>query len=454
MSSDLRDRLEDLATGIRPASPPTDLWDRGVRRRRAERATTGILIGAVVLLLGLGGWTLRADHDVQPADTHGSPQLPDRFYEPSPWLGAFDGPPGQLVAIDVAQRKTLLHTRQAVFGVTATSGRYGFVDLPSYAVTDSALGETRAPALSPDGQQIAFWTTGIPSGSPNTKLVGVTVTGVGVYDTTTGQVRRTSIETRHGLEPSTLQWLDDDTLVIGITQASYGDAREESCCSGHWEGLATWRVGDSAGVTMLPQNLPLFIEDQATSAAHGRILFSDSDNVVHEIDPQPPVEDRKLPLPTRTEYAVLSPNLRRVAYVVRTGTPAARLQVARISRGNARVVASHQVPSTRQFERTVAWLDDRHVAVLSRIRIAHQVNFRLDRVDVRSGAVRTLVSPSTGGGANSPTGVSLATDLLTAPSASASAPPRPWDRRWLLGLSALGLVCIALSAWGLRGRRA
>jgi hypothetical protein len=454
MSSDLQDQLADLATLAPPATPPTDLWDRGVRRHRLDRAASAGVVVVTVLLVALGGWTWHGSRTVAPADTHGSPHLPDRFYEPSPWLGAFAGPPGQLIATGVAEHKTLLQTRHAVFGVTASSGRYGFVELPSYAVTDSERVETNAPTLSPDGHSIAFWTAGTPSGAPNTKLVGVTVTGVGVYDTTTGQVRRTSIATVHGLEPSTLEWLDDGTLVIGISQASFADANPESCCSGHWQGLATWQVDGSAGVTMLPQSLPSFIEASSTSAAHDLILFSGGHKTLHEIDPQPAVEDRKITLADTTQYAVLSPNRGRIAYVSGRGTRSARLLVARIPAGNAGVIASHRVPSTRPFERPVAWMDDRHVAVVSRIVIAHQVNFRLDRVDVRSGEVRTLISPSTGDGADSPLGVSLATDLLTAPATDASPPPRPWNLRWVFGLSISGLVCLVLFVWGARGRRA
>src|SRR4051812_47835292 len=98
MATELHDRLTDLA-GLTPvASPPVDLWRRGVRRRRAAVAGRVAMAVLLVALVGLGGWTWHAARPVVPADSHGSPHLPDHFYTPSPWLPSFDGPPGQLVA--------------------------------------------------------------------------------------------------------------------------------------------------------------------------------------------------------------------------------------------------------------------------------------------------------------------------------------------------------------------
>jgi hypothetical protein len=162
MASDLRDRLEDLAAHTPHGVPPVDLWTRGVRRRRARRAATAVVVAAAVLLVGIGGWAFRTgEQRVEPADTHGAPHLPDRFYQPSPWLHAFDGPPGQLVAIGVAEHKSLLHTRQDAYGVTAADGQYGFLDLPDAAQPSPGRGNDLVPALSPDGRHLAYWITGV-----------------------------------------------------------------------------------------------------------------------------------------------------------------------------------------------------------------------------------------------------------------------------------------------------
>jgi hypothetical protein len=461
MTTDLHDRLADLAGHLAPASAPPDLWDRGGRRRRGVAA--GRVAGAVVLaaLVGIGGLTWQQSRPVQPADTHGSPQVPDRFFVPSPWLGAFDGPPGALVAIGTAERQTLLHTRSGIFGVSASTGEYGFLDLPSYAVTRADLNETRAPILSPDGRRIATWATGTPSGSPNTHLVdGMTITGVAVYDATTGRTVRTSIPTEHGLSPSALQWVDDQTLAIGIDQASFGDANENSCCVGHWQGLAVWHVGDPSQPTQLSSDLPLFIEDNTTSAGDGRVVYSDSRRQVHVIDPLPPGVDRRLSLPRATERTVLSADNQRLAFVSQAPSRDATyasgvLYVGDVppGTGSDRVRAA-PVPGANHFERVVAWADRTHVVVLSKAVVDHQMTYGLDSVDVGSGEQRTLISPANGEGVLPPTAVSLAADLLSAPSSHASAPPRPWSHRTVAIDVLIGLVILGLLLWGTRVSRA
>ena len=72
MAADLRDRLTDLAGHTQPGAPSADLWTRGVRRRRAGRAGTALLLAVLVLLVGAGGWTWHAARPVQPAGPHGA----------------------------------------------------------------------------------------------------------------------------------------------------------------------------------------------------------------------------------------------------------------------------------------------------------------------------------------------------------------------------------------------
>lgn len=161
MANELRDRLGDLATHTLPASPPADLWSRGVRRRRARRAIQIAVAAVLVLLVGVGGWTRHQTQPIEPADTHGSAHLPDRFfYQPSPWTASFDGPPGPLVTVIPAERKTMFHSHDGLVGVTASSGTYGFLDVPGDAALSPSL--QNQFALSPDGRRLAFWTTGLP----------------------------------------------------------------------------------------------------------------------------------------------------------------------------------------------------------------------------------------------------------------------------------------------------
>src|SRR5262245_60099843 len=140
MATDLRERLTDLAAHTPPGAPPADLWQRGVRRRRLAQVGSAAMVAVLVLLLGAGGLAWHTDRSrIEPVAPHGAPQLPDRFYEPSPWLGTFDDPPGPLVAVGVAPRSSLFHTREDVYGVTATGSRYGFLDLPDLAYPQDSV---------------------------------------------------------------------------------------------------------------------------------------------------------------------------------------------------------------------------------------------------------------------------------------------------------------------------
>jgi hypothetical protein len=146
MATDLRDRLGDLASHAPPGSPPADLWQRGVRRRRLARAGMAAMVVALVALLGVGGWSWRDHARVEPVAPQGAPHLPDRFYDPSPWLPSFDDPPGPLVAVGMARRKSLLHSWTDLYGVTASGGRYGFLGVSGLADLAGA-GATAPPVL-------------------------------------------------------------------------------------------------------------------------------------------------------------------------------------------------------------------------------------------------------------------------------------------------------------------
>ena len=166
MATDLGDRLGDLASHTPPGSPPADLWQRGVRRGRLARAGAAGMVVALVALLGLGGWSWRLDHTrVEPVAPQEAPHLPDRFYTPSPWLPAFDGPPGPLVAVMTSARKSLLHTGVGLVGVTAATGQYGFLDLPD-ATVNPGLSDGWV-SIAPDGGHVAYWTRNRATGAAN-----------------------------------------------------------------------------------------------------------------------------------------------------------------------------------------------------------------------------------------------------------------------------------------------
>ena len=144
----------------------------------------------------------------------GRATFPDHFYAPSPWLRTFSRPPGPLVAILPAEQKSLLHTHQGVVGITARGNDYGFLELPELGTR--AVGIRDRSRRVAGGYRVAFWVTGPTTGRANTEMSGgVTVTGVGTYDTVTGQTRVHQVPSVHGLQPSLLTWTDDSTLVFG-----------------------------------------------------------------------------------------------------------------------------------------------------------------------------------------------------------------------------------------------
>jgi hypothetical protein len=454
MTTDLHDRLGDLAARTPLGSPPPDLWQRGVRRRRVVAVGRVAVALVLVFLVGIGGWTWHQARPIEPARSSGTPHLPDRLFNPSPWLSAFGAPPGPLIALVPAARKSLFHTTDGLVGVTASSGQYGFLDLPPDAVMDAER-PASPPSLSPDGRHVAFWTTGSPTGTPNTNLVGVTITGVGVYDTETGHVVQATLQTLHGLNPDLLRWADDHTLVLGLAHAKYGDEDPNSCCEGHWDGLATWDIDGTSAPEMLTKPMPLFVSNEVTSAGGGVLVWSNSGRRVHVIDPRPPGRDQEFHLSSSTDYAVLSPDHDRLAVV--SNLARGRLLVGELperERDHGSSVRLHEPTSARGFVRVVAWQDDAHVVVQRRLEERARAAFRLEVVDVSTGRAQVLVEQARSNDERDPAGTEFAAGLFSAPVAEAVPPPRPWSRRAIAIDLFLGLAFLGFIGWVFRVNRA
>jgi len=455
MAGELKDRLTDLAHHTPSGTPPPDLWTRGVRRRRASQAVTSVLVAALVLILGVGVWTWHTSRQgVTPVAPHGAVHFPDQFFTPSPWLHAFDGPPGQLVAIGTTEHKSLLRTRDDVYGITASTGEYGFLDLPHLADRPDYANSV-PPSLSPDGRSAAFWVTGTPSGAANTELYGQTITGVAIYDATTGRVRVAQLPTTHGLAPESLTWSDSQTVVMSVGQIMSGDGTQRSTT---WNDvhLVAWRLEDDRAT---PLDVPpgLDASDEITGG-HGFVLAGGSgDGHRWLVWPRQPARDRSIRTRAGTAPPVASPGATALAGVRGNRNPNS-LIAGPILPGSGHV-AMRAVNDSRQYYRPIAWTDDNHVVALVRNPWHNNpgsITARIDLVDVDTGSARTMVSDQPGGG-NAWAALSFATDLLTAPSARASAPPDPWDRRGvaiglMLGFGLLG--GLLLMEWRLRGRRA
>ncbi len=458
MTSDLRDRLHDLADRTPSAAGPPDLWSRGVRRRRASQATTAAMIVVLVLVIGAGGLAWRDDRAVQPAAPHGQAEFPDHFYAPSPWLRTFSRPPGPLLAILPAEQKSLLHTHEGVVGITAHGNVYGFLDLPSSAIASS--GADIGLALCPDGNRVAFWVTGTTTGRPNTEMNGgVTVTGVGVYDTVTGQTRVHQFPSQHGLQPSLLTWTDSSTLMFG-----YGRIHNDgSSGSSHatYAGTYVWRA-DAPEPSELPSGtVPPYPDSWSSGAARGMLLTAGFQRHWRLVDPRTPPSVRRFGVQRPARMPVLSPDLREIGGVEQPSLDEGyySLLLARMPIGTPeRAAVFRRIPAGKQWYATVGWDGNDDLVALRRLTGVQQVGngdvmAELDRVQVRTGTYTKLAEVEAGANVADPFSELLATSYLDAPVVRAEPPDSPWSQRWLALLGVLG-AAVAFCLWVRRGRRA
>jgi len=425
------------ATTVRPHRP-SDLWERG--RRWHRRRTAGVAVIAAVTitaLVTLSGLSWQRAAVSTAAAQGGEAVLPDRIYNPSPWLpGTADaGPPGQLVAVAAAERGSWTGLESGVAGISAITGEYRFLDLP-----DAVLEAESPAALSPDGHLVAYWVTGETTGSPRTKAgSGAPVVGVAVYDTRTGAVRRELISTEHGLATERLLWVDDDTLVFEFAQWAGGDgdsAVDQS--TGFTQPPRIWRLEDDSSHLLTVQGLtnPSVVATapgilQLEGKRPSRLWIVDADlSVLAQLHVRPG---------TLSSDLVVDPFHRSVAAVWGGGRS--------WSNPNDVVVSSLAPPSTAgplevQFSRVpgsgrtlsvLGWLDASDVAV-----VQHNdedfLPFAVFALDVRTGEAveRTRLPESSE--------VEFATGLLDAPVVDAPAPQRPMDPRLVAGLGAVILV--------------
>lgn len=448
MSSDLQHRLEELAATVKPAAPSPDLWGRGVRFRRRQRAGTVVILAVTfVLLVGIGGlgWQ-RTSPTVAPAAPGESLAVPDRIFVPGRWLPGTDstGPLGPLAVVVPTERGGWFGSSRGLVGVSAVTGTYAFLDLPRLA--DHAWADA---ALAPDGRHLAYWLTGDTAGSPN-RQAGAPVTGVGVYDPTTGATRTWVVPTEHGLWPERLAWADDGHLVIGFNQFMGGEGDDDqSQSSGADAPLQVWDLARQEPLAWTGTRG----SDLAGNPGGGRILLPD----FHEdgqgfrlVDVVGGADERLFTVPVDLSLGdgpSISPDGRRVAAVYGQRNPN-HIGMARVPAygGSARF---EPVTKDRTHLTVLGWLDGNHVVsrVVDETRDGYVAG--LARTNLATGERSTLVAfPENHLGGD----LSVALELLARPTRPAVAPPTPVDPRILAGGALLLAVAGGLALWSWRRR--
>jgi hypothetical protein len=432
----LHDRLADLAADAPRGGPVPDLWDRGRRYHRQRRVGTAVIAAAAVVVLAVVAGVSWQRSAPVPTPARGPVGLPDRVWAPSPWLPS-TATPGRLVAMSSAERGGWAGKHSGYVAISASSGEYAFLDLP-----DVELGGNGEVRLAPDGRHVAYWMTGPTSDTPNS--YSGPISGLAVYDTTTGDVTRHWIDTAHGLMPDFLAWADADTVVFSAGQVRGGDDDSDMDRSSSSFGTVTaWRLGeDPRPVVGVGPGASL------EGVGHGRVLVdAGSRGGSLLVDVGAPSRGRRVhlpeysPRPSQLEFVALDVSGDRFALVPGTRSP------NRVHAGPAG--ALREVPNTRGTWGVLDWLDADTIVTMRRERDPEGVGSGLYRVSLATGSSRELVHfpPLTYGGS-----WQFATDLLGAPSVDAVAPPSPMDPRLTAGLS-VAIVLAALVALVLWRRR-
>ncbi|MEZ5092490.1 hypothetical protein [Nocardioides sp.] len=453
MSTDLHERLDELARRAPTGPPAADLWRRG-RRRQARRVVAGAVAGlAVALATGIGGAALWARVDTSPQPAEPAPaemRLPDRIFTPSPWLQGTDdlGPGGPYVALLGAERAgwDSLWTSVApgVVGV-GLDGSYRFLDLPGYVGDHGWSDQSQQLALSPDGRYVAYWTTGSTTGEPllldgSAQPSG----GAAVYDTVTGAVSRIALTTEHGVAAEGAAWTGP-VLRMGYGAFDTGGVGLDSWGS-RTVGQLTWdaRAGSWTEETDLRQTVDLTGMGAAgadalviTSGKRYTVVGADGPQLTTRIDAG--FQTTPVPAPGGARLAgVWAPQSKELDGAAHS------VLVADVAEGQPRT-ATQRVPGATAYD-VLGWRGDDEV-------VLRQADGAVVGVDIGSGADEPLTTlPGTQTGA----GLVVAADAWSAPVVTAVEPawPMSTSTRQLLvtgGVALLLLLVVVAGRWR-RGR--
>jgi len=460
----LHDRLADLAAHS-PDAPfghghqGGELWERGLRFHRRRRTGTAVVVTAAVLaLIALGSVTwLRSPAAVEPLPADSPGGMPDRIFAASEWLPETDGHPlGQLAAaypsirhrfgLEVHRGDDSLEVsldlaggyEHGVVGVSATTGEYRFLDLPGLVENDDSYYGTWS--LAPDGRYVVYLYAA--AGGDLARGAG---SGVAIYDTRTGVVRRHPVKSERGIQLEQFFWTSPGTVVAAYGLVDTGD---------HDDGNYSTKRGVYPLVVDVDQGtahdlVTMVRTFGVSSAGPGFVVMETLDGYV-EVDPATGTILRDLG--KHAPHGVWDPSGTRAAdgetssggdvgftpveLATLPATPGGKLTREHIPTNGVKVFSVY------------SWLDEDHLAVLEVVGETGQ-GLRVSSLDIHSATTRPLVTVS-----NDNVDTQLATALLTEPTVPGIEPPTPVDPRKVTGLG-VGIVvaaAVALIMWRRRVR--
>lgn len=455
MTRTLEERLAELADVEERGQVPSvaELWRRGERWQRRRRAVTSVALGCVVMILGGAAWWGSeggmTNRDPAPATSDVPVAVPDTVYEVSSWLGLL--PEGPVVAVQEVERASWWGSDRAVAAIAAHGGSYGFLDLADYAGDVS---------LSPDGERVAYWGTGVPSGDPQTNGGQTTVvTALVLHDLTTGETQRHDVPTEHGLSTDDIVWLEDDSLVANFSQHAVGDSASPREQGRSQLAESLWWHMDEDSPRVWPWGGEYVPSLSFSATRDGRALLQEDG--IWWVDPATRQRTRLTGRLGGTGAHMGYPTLAwasdgRLATVggLKNSRMPALLRLAEVT-GPESAVQWRTVPHSRGTFGLLGWRDG---AVITHRRIPGDESYRtaLFTVDPDDGSMTPFVThdPAKRSGLGLlSTNWRWATGLLeNAPVVAGVQPPSPVDPRFVAGLS-LGAVVAVLAGLVLWRRR-
>ncbi|MEP6666317.1 MAG: hypothetical protein ABJA81_07720 [Nocardioidaceae bacterium] len=441
MTDQLREALRDLADEARVMSPPDDAWTKGRRSRRRWQLTAVGFATAVAALGGSVVWGTMAppsgpDVATPPSYDAADLHIPDGIWKPSPWLSGTedDGPLGPLAVIGTVNDRhtSWLHSERAVYGVSALTGEYRYLDLP-----DAELDPRATVALSPDGTQIAYLYSGKPEQQPRFHVIGLAV-----YNTPTGTVKKYQIDNKVGLDLSRNlgpRWSTDGSYVYMRATSSY--------LGSHFPRTAKAVVLNLVTGVIRMRSIPFSLGFDHWVAGPA---FRTPTGIIARFDDLPGA-----PRAERWGGFAVSPGGTTAAFATQgpdgNGHQTTRLYVAPMPKEPNGISKAELVQPPVSFDSisgwVLGWSDDSHVVgVLGGNPLTGTPRDGcICSVDIESGALETYIESSEDIATLQP---QFATDLLTRAQANRDAPRDPVDPRVLALAGALLVIGAMLLIWG------